>query len=165
MSAARSGVIARVASPRFSHPSVTITAGPPRAAGFDAIAPSAFSRLVAPGLQDLHPGALFSVATASLTDDDVVSAPNRIAGSLERIFNRLLIKSISHARIAVVILADASKIAGRVAPSMRMIFSGPAIARTNSASASARISGAKILRNLRTLMRDQTSTAIGTASR
>src|SRR5271166_768444 len=59
--------IERVASPRFCHPSVTITAGPPFAAGFAASALSAFSRLVAPGAHALHPSALPRIAIASLT--------------------------------------------------------------------------------------------------
>src|SRR5580658_5492609 len=65
--AASSALIERAASPRFCHPSVTITAGPPFAAGFAASALSAFSILVAPGAQALHPSAPERVAIASLT--------------------------------------------------------------------------------------------------
>src|ERR1700733_12939771 len=62
MPAASNALTARVASPRFCHPSVTMTAGPPFTAGFESSDLSAFSRLLALGAQVTHPAALLSIA-------------------------------------------------------------------------------------------------------
>jgi hypothetical protein len=103
--------------------------------------------LVACGPQSWHPEGLVKDARASPTVCAIGCLAKITAGSLGLSLSWPRTRSASHARISGVMLSDASSTIGLAAPSEVLSRCGPAIARINSASTTARMIRAGILRS------------------